>query len=260
MISVLPLPAFQDNYIWVIRDAAARRVVVVDPGDAGVVEDYLARSGEQLAGILLTHHHADHTGGVDALCRKYPVPVYGPADPRMPMVKQLVADGERVEVLGQVFEVLAVPGHTREHIAYYAANPATADQRPLLFCGDTLFAAGCGRMFEGTAPGMHASLERLAALPPATLVYCTHEYTLSNLAFARQVLPGDADIAERETSEAAKRKQGLPTLPSSIALEQATNPFLRCADPEVEAAVRSRQEGAGAAAVFAALRGWKDVF
>lgn len=264
MISVLPLAAFTDNYIWVIRHTATRRAVVVDPGDAAVVEGYLEGSSDTLAAILLTHHHADHTGGVEALHRRHAVPVYGPAEPRMPMVSHPLAEGDRIEVLDLALDVFAVPGHTREHIAYFAANPDTADRCPLLFCGDTLFAAGCGRMFEGTAPQMHASLQKLAALPDTTLVYCTHEYTMANLAFARHVLPSDTGIAKRELTEAGKRERGLPTLPSSIALELATNPFLRCTDPRVQDAVQNHWQGTepatGAAEIFGALRAWKDRF
>lgn len=257
MISVFPLPAFRDNYIWVARHDDGS-VLVVDPGDAAVVEDYLQDSGSTLTAILLTHHHADHIGGVEALLRRHPVPVYGPREARMPMVSHTLADGEVLELPGMTLEVLAVPGHTREHIAFYCARPDTADVRPLVFCGDTLFAAGCGRMFEGTPPVMHASLERLAALPGKTLVYCTHEYTLSNLAFARHLLPTDATLDQRTREESAKREQGRPTLPSSIALERATNPFLRCDDPAVQAAAGAT--GRPPAEVFGALRRMKDEF
>lgn len=262
MIAVLPLPAFSDNYIWVIRDEASGHVAVVDPGDASVVEDYLERSGARLYAILLTHHHADHTGGVEALRARHAVPVYGPYDTRMPMVTHALKDGEQLDLpgLSLSLRVLAVPGHTREHIALFAAEAPTQDRRPLLFCGDTLFAAGCGRMFEGTALQMHASLQRLADLPPDTLVYCTHEYTLSNLAFARHVLPRNAAIANRERSEAAKRELGQPTLPSSIALEQDTNPFLRSSDPQLLVSLHGRLSDSSPAGVFGALRRWKDEF
>lgn len=257
MISVFPLSAFRDNYIWVLsRDDGT--AIVVDPGDAAVVEDYLRDSGSTLAAILLTHHHADHTGGVEALLRRHPVPVYGPHEARMPMVSHPLADGEVLALPGLELEVLAVPGHTREHIALYCARPDTADARPLVFCGDTLFAAGCGRMFEGTPPQMHASLARLAALPGETLVYCTHEYTLSNLAFARHLLPADAALAERTRQASARREQGLPTLPSSIAVERDTNPFLRCHDPVVQEAAGVK--GYPPAEVFGALRRLKDDF
>ncbi len=251
---VLPVPAFKDNYIWVLRDE--RCAAVVDPGDAQPVLDYLARERLELVAILATHHHPDHVGGVERLKRDHDVPVYGPRDEPIPLLTHPLAEGDRIAIaaLGAQFEVLDVPGHTRAHIAYYGSK--------LLFCGDTLFACGCGRVFEGTPPQLHASLAKLAALPDDTLVYCAHEYTLANIRFARAVEPGNKALAERERADTRTREQKRPTVPSNIGREKATNPFLRCAEPEV-AQSASRFRGAalaGPVEVFAAIREWKNGF
>ncbi|MBM3116688.1 hydroxyacylglutathione hydrolase [Jeongeupia naejangsanensis] len=250
MLKLIPLPIFDDNYIWVLHDH--RRALAVDPGLAAPLEDFLTASGLQLAALLVTHHHLDHTGGLAGLLASRPdLPVYGPA--RVAGVNRPLVGGETVSVLDHDFDVIPVPGHTLDHLAYYAA--------PWLFCGDTLFAAGCGRLFEGSATQMHASLTRLGALPADTLVCCTHEYTLSNLKFARAVEPANAELREREVVEQARRAQGLPTLPSNMALERATNPYLRCAEPGVIGA--ARHHGATddtEPEVLAAIRRWKDHF
>ncbi|MCX7892628.1 MAG: hydroxyacylglutathione hydrolase [Burkholderiales bacterium] len=252
MIDVIPLQAFNDNYIWALR--AGRHAAVVDPGDAAPVLDYLAREDVALAAILATHHHPDHVGGIGELRQAFDVPVYGPRAEPIPTVTHPVSGGDRVALapLGVAFDVLDIPGHTRAHVAYYGAK--------LLFCGDTLFACGCGRLFEGTPEQMHASLAKLAALPDDTLVYCGHEYTLANIAFARQVEPDNAALAARARADAALREKGLPTLPSTIGREKATNPFLRAAEPAVAAAAdRYLGRRAGSpVAVFAALREWKN--
>jgi len=253
MPEVTPIRAFKDNYIWLLR--AGRRAAVVDPGDAAPVLEVLAAQQLELAAILVTHHHPDHVGGIANLLAARAVPVYGPDEPIVG-ITQRVADGDRVRLpeLGIDFDVLAIPGHTRAHVAYYGAK--------LLFCGDTLFACGCGRVFEGTPAQMHASLERLAALPDDTKVYCAHEYTLANIAFARAVEPENAALTERERTDGATRQADRPTVPSTIALEKKTNPFLRCREPDVIAAA-SRVRGApadDAVAVFAALREWKNRF
>ncbi len=255
-MNLLALPAFADNYIWMLHDGA--RAVVVDPGDAAPVVDTLGRLKLSLAGILVTHHHGDHVGGVDALRPLLQGPVHGPATERIPTPFTPHGEGDVVEVLGLRFRVLDVPGHTAGHIAYAQLDAPVA---PLLFCGDTLFSGGCGRLFEGTPAQMHASLSKFAALPGDTRVCCTHEYTLSNLRFAAAVEPGNADISAYTEHCQATRAAGQPTLPSSMALELKINPFLRCSQPDVVHMARS--QGAAddsAVAVLAALREWKNHF
>ena len=251
---VVPVRAFSDNYVWTLRDA--KRAVVVDPGDAKPVLDYLDREGLELVAILNTHHHADHVGGNSALLRRWNVPVFGPHDERIAEVTQQLADGERIRLphFDVELEVMEIPGHTRTHIAFFGDG--------LLFCGDTLFAAGCGRLFEGTPAQMHASLSRLAKVPDSTRVYCGHEYTLSNIRFAKAVEPDNAALLALETRATAQRERDLPTLPSDIGQEKATNPFLRVSEPQVVAAA-SRFKGAALGdpvEVLAAIREWKNSF
>ncbi len=258
MLSLQPIPAFTDNYIWALADGQGR-AVIVDPGDAAPV---LAACERGLAPvvILLTHHHADHIGGVAALLERFQVPVYAPFEDRIAVPAWRVADGERIRIaeLGLDFDVLAVPGHTRSHIAFHAQ----LDDGAVLFCGDTLFSLGCGRMFEGTPDQMLASLDRLAALPDETRVCCAHEYTLGNAAFARQVDPDNAALARRIGQARAQRAAGKPTLPSRLAEERACNPFLRCDAPAIAQAAATHANAAAADRVetFARLRRWKDGF
>jgi len=255
-MDLLAVPAFADNYIWTLHNG--RDAVVVDPGDAQPVLRTLDSLGLRLRGILVTHHHGDHVGGVAELSSRLEGPVHGPARERLPVAVSPVRDGDVVELLGLRFEVIDVPGHTAGHVAYFCPD---MDGQPVLFCGDTLFSAGCGRLFEGTPQQMHASLSRLASLPGTTRVCCTHEYTLSNLRFAQTVDPANQALVRYAAHCIALREAGEPTLPSSIALEREVNPFLRCSEPAVIAA--ARQQGAAAdapVAVFAALRAWKDVF
>ena len=251
---VVPVRAFSDNYIWTIRDQT--HAVVVDPGDATPAIEYLDREGLTLAAILNTHHHADHVGGNAALLSRWRVPVFGPNDPRIPDVTQRLSDGDRIVLphFGVGLEVYDIPGHTRTHIAFYG--------RGMLFCGDTLFAVGCGRLFEGTPAQMHTSLQRLAELPDDTRVYCGHEYTLSNIRFAKAAEPGNKALLELENRASAQRAQNLPTLPSNIGQEKATNPFLRAEEPQVIASA-SRYVGkplADPVSVLAAIREWKNNF
>lgn len=257
-VSIVPIPAFADNYIWaMICDG---HCVVVDPGDSAPVEAFLAQRNLTLDAILITHHHADHTGGVDALNSRRAVPVYGPAAEDIQCVTHGLSQDDEVALprfADTPFRVIEVPGHTRGHIAYVSDD--------ILFCGDTLFAAGCGRLFEGTAAQLHDSLSRLAALPERTRVYCTHEYTLSNLRFALAVDADNVALVERSFSEQEKRSRNEPTLPSTIALERMTNPFLRCDEVGVvrSAQAHAKLDAAAAASpvqVFAVLRQWKNEF
>jgi hydroxyacylglutathione hydrolase len=248
-----PVPAFRDNYIWLIE--RGDRAVVVDPGDAEPVLQFLREKKLTLDTIVVTHHHADHVGGVAALAQAYGAPVVGPANSPFAGIGRALADNDRVTLFGHEFRVLTVPGHTLDHIAYWSPDLA------VLFCGDTLFACGCGRLFEGTPEQMHASLERLSRLPDPTLVYCAHEYTLANLRFARAVEPANVALQHRQERCVLQRERGEATVPSTVAEEKATNPFLRCAEQDVRAAVRQKlSPGADAVAVFAAIRAWKDVF
>ncbi len=253
-LNIEGIPAFDDNYIWTLRDGP--HVVVVDPGDADPVLEYLAVEGLTLSGILLTHHHPDHVGGVEELLGIARVPVYGPRDARMGMVTHPVQEGGLVTLpgLSLSLRVLEVPGHTSSHVAYAGDD--------LLFCGDTLFACGCGRLFEGSPAQMLSSLDKLARLPQNTRVYCAHEYTLSNVAFALAVEPDNPDLAIRASDVRARRQQGLPTVPSLLSLELVTNPFLRCHEPDVirSANTRSAQPLPDRTAVFATLREWKNRF
>lgn len=251
MLEVDFIPAFKDNYIWLLR--RGHRAAVVDPGDAAPVMARLQAEGLQLEAILVTHHHADHQGGVAALAKHWPATVFGPADESIIACSRPLSGGERIDVLGQEFEVLLVPGHTSGHIAYRMPGA--------VFCGDTLFGAGCGRLFEGTPAQMADSLARLAALPDDTLIYCAHEYTAANLAFAAAVEPDNPAIPRRLAAVAEKRQAGRPSVPSTLGEEKATNPFLRCAEPAVAAAARRRDPAANdAVGVFAAIRAWKNVF
>ena len=234
------------------------RAVVVDPGDAAPVQVALRQLQLQLAGILVTHHHADHVGGVNALRPLLEGPVYGPRKEKIPTPFEPLDEGDLVRVLGLDFYVLDVPGHTAGHIAYVQHGAA---KQPLLFCGDTLFSAGCGRLFEGTPAQMHQSLSKFAALPSDTRVCCTHEYTLSNLRFAAAVEPGNAARAHYQTQCETLRADGQPTLPSSIGLELAVNPFMRCDAPEVVATASAHGSvDDSPVAVLTALREWKNRF
>lgn len=277
-MQIEPILAFEDNYIWALRHAG--QVVLVDPGEAAPVRRFLERTGDRLAAILVTHRHGDHIGGIAELVAQHPTPVYGPAREAAEVVTHPLRDGDRVTVLGVDFEVLEVPGHTLGHIAFYAtAGQPQVDIRPpvgggaqelrawggnsrpgMLFCGDTLFGAGCGRVFEGTLPQMQASLARLAALPPDTQVYCAHEYTQSCLRFAKTVEPANTAIDTRSATVARQRAANLPSVPSTLADEFATNPFLRWASPGVITAATARlgHPPANDAETFGAIRIWRD--
>ena len=253
-MQVFAVPAFSDNYLWVL--AKGRYAAVVDPGDAAPIEAFLAAQGLTLAAILATHHHGDHVGGLAALKARWGCPVFGPANEGIRGLDQRLGEGDRIEVPGleREFSVLDVPGHTAGHIAYVGEG--------VVFCGDTMFACGCGRLFEGTPRQMSASLAKLASLPAETRMYCAHEYTLSNIRFAQAVEPGNAALEARRAREQDKRDRGVPTVPSTIGEERDTNPFLRCEVPEVRAAASARagRPLTDPVEVFATLREWKNDF
>jgi hydroxyacylglutathione hydrolase len=257
MLNIHPLPVFKDNYIWVIhnRDYA----VVVDPGIAFPVIEYLKTKELHLIGILITHHHHDHTGGNAELLNLFDVPVYGPGNECIATVTHPKQAGDRVDLqeLSINFDVMDTPGHTLGHIAYFGSDPM-----PMVFCGDTLFSCGCGRVFEGTARQMYDSLKMLSQLPDETRIYCTHEYTLGNIRFARVVDPNNRDLMAFENSAQELRYQNIPTLPTTLILEKAVNPFLRCNRPEV---IHSAENYSGQLLtdpvnVFTVLREWKNNF
>ena len=256
-MNLLALPAFSDNYIWMLHDG--RQALVVDPGESAPVERALDALGLVLAGILVTHHHADHVGGLSALRPRLQGTVFGPAREDIPPPCTPLNGGDHIELMGCRFDVIDVPGHTAGHIAFF--HVPTDGEAPILFCGDTLFSGGCGRLFEGTAAQMHASLSRLASLPGNTRVCCAHEYTLSNLKFANAVEPHNDALQGYTAHCETLRAQGLATLPSSIERERRINPFMRCDQPDVvRAAMRQGAESHSETDVLAALRQWKNNF
>ena len=248
------VPAFKDNYIWMLENG--REAVAVDPGDDAPVEEFLAARKLRLAAVLATHHHADHVGGLPALVRHWKCPTFGPAREVTATLDRRLSEGDRFVVpeLGIELATLDIPGHTAGHIALVGAG--------MLFCGDTLFACGCGRLFEGTPAQMVDSLGKLARLPADTRVYCGHEYTLANIRFAEAVEPGNKHLPQRRLRDEARRARGEPTLPSTIGEELETNPFLRCGEPEVVASAQRRagRALAGPTEVFAEIREWKNAF
>lgn len=255
-LRLTPLPAFNDNYIWALDDG--HHACVVDPGDDQPLMDWLRDSGLTLTSILLTHHHADHTGGVAALLAHTGAKAWGPAFEALPDGVQRLSGGQQIEVLGHRLDVLDVPGHTAGHIAFFGGKVGDA---PLLFCGDTLFSGGCGRLFEGTPAQMWQSLSTLAALPRQTQVCCAHEYTLSNLRFAWVVEPDNLALQAHMARCLDLRQKGQPTLPSTIGLELGINPFLRVGEPSVRSAAQAHYpEAQDDTDIFAALRKWKDHF
>lgn len=256
-LTLTPVHAFEDNYIWCLTQAGHESMVVIDPGDAEPVVALAKQANKRINDILITHHHWDHTDGIESLLQIWPdANVYGPADEAMkiPELTHPLAEGDRLtlQAFELSFKVMHVPGHTLGHIAYYAE----ADPAPILLCGDTLFSGGCGRLFEGSPAQMYQSLQQLAQLPDHTQVYCTHEYTLANLAFARYVEPANQALIGYQAECKQLRANQLPTLPSSIALEKAINPFLRCEQPSLQQFYQSQQ----AVDVFRKLRQHKDEF
>ncbi len=261
-LRITAIPAFSDNYLWLIDDG--RQAAVVDPGDAAPVLKTLDQLGLQLTHILITHHHADHTGGIKHLKRETGARIIGPRSRQIAGIDTTVADGDRFNLFDTPAEVIAVPGHTLDHIAYYFPQLLLDEELatvPCLFCGDTLFAGGCGRLFEGTPAQMRSSLEKLQQLPAATRVYCAHEYTLANLAFAEAVEPDNQALQQRINNCKKLRETNQPTVPSTLADELATNPFLRYDQPVVMDAATSRLGRPGSPdEVFGTIRQWKDNF
>lgn len=258
MINIIPIPAFKDNYIWLLHNQ--QHAVAVDPGDAKPVLTWLDAHKIKLAAILCTHHHADHSGGICELVEVYNVPVYGPRHENIPCVSHAVGEGDvaQIKELDIMLDVLDIPGHTRGHVAYLFSLPGVNG----VFCGDTLFGCGCGRLFEGTPAQLLHSLQRLAHLPDSEQVYCAHEYTEANIRFALVCEPGNARLKQREVDAHALRADGRPTLPSTIGLEKATNPFLRCTQQEIVLAAQHNglSSQSDELAVFTALRDWKNHF
>ena len=266
MLNITPIPAFSDNYIWMLQRTGSNAVVLVDPGDKGRILDYLQQKQLVPVAVLITHQHYDHTGGVAALVGKHPglriiapdrLPSRSPLSIDLPIteyVTERVADGDEVDIaeLDIRFNVLGIPGHTLDHLAYYGHE--------MVFCGDTIFGCGSGRLFSGSAEQMVASMKKLTSLPSATRVYCAHEYTLDNIGFARWVEPDNADVLQRDDDDMARQEKGIPTVPSTLELELKTNPFLRYRVPVV---IQAAEKFAGKklttdAEVFAAIRRWKD--
>ncbi len=262
MIHIEAIAAFKDNYIWLLRLPGSNHAWVVDPGEANQVLESLHQQQLHLKGVLLTHHHPDHDGGIPALRQAFPgLRIISGLQSHSTHTTERYPDGATIDVLGEVFQLMEVPGHTLDHVAFYCPHES------LLFCGDTLFAGGCGRLFEGTAQQMYQSLARIAALPDNTLNYCAHEYTLDNLRFALVVEPDNKTLQQRTRDAEAHRKKGQPTVPSLLSLELATNPFLRCHEPSIMAAAYAQAEVRGerllfenSCDVFTAIRRWKDRF
>ena len=254
MPTIYPIPALNDNYIWMIVHPELKQAVIVDPGESQPVIDALKKNHLELATILITHHHWDHTNGIQGLLDHKKVPVYGPANDPVKLCDRPLQHGDQIELpnLEMRFRIIDIPGHTLGHIAYIGINA--------VFCGDTLFTGGCGRLFEGTAEQMTHSLGLLASLPPATWVYCAHEYTEANLRFAKIVEPNNPTLNQRIDDTQKLRTNNKPTVPSTIKLELQTNPFLRCQQQSVKQAVEEHcgRRLSDPIEVFAELRQWKD--
>jgi hydroxyacylglutathione hydrolase len=259
--NVTAIKAFNDNYIWALKSKNTDHIALIDPGDAKVCIDYLQKNRLVLSAILTTHHHSDHVGGIKNLLefakeKAWPVTVYGPENDNIAQLDSKLKESDTVNLtdLGYQFTVVDLPGHTKGHIAFYTDN--------ILFCGDTLFSGGCGRLFEGTPKQMHQSLSKLAALPADTLVYCAHEYTQANLAFALAVEPSNNELRCYAEQVKLKRQNNESTIPSNIRREQQINPFLRCHKASIKKAAEhySKSLLANNDEVFAVIRGWKDHF
>jgi hydroxyacylglutathione hydrolase len=254
MVKIESIEAYTDNYIWLVTTNEGS--IVIDPGESSNIINLVHKNQLDLKAILVTHHHFDHTGGIEEIISHCPVDVFGPFN-NIQTIRKKLKGGDRLNVIGIEFEIIEIPGHTLDHIAFYSEN----NGRPILFCGDTLFAAGCGRVFEGTYEQMIESLIKLKNLPTNTNIYCGHEYTLSNLRFAKEVEPFNKDILSRYNKVLKLREKGTPSVPSTLSNELKTNPFLRCDNKEVQENISSKfkitKENKE---IFKALRSWKDNF
>jgi len=254
MVKIESIEAFTDNYIWLVTTNEGS--IVIDPGESSNVINYLDNNQLDLKAIFITHHHFDHTGGIDEITSYYPVNVYGPIN-NVETINKRLKDGDRVSIIGIDFEIIEIPGHTLDHIAYFSEN----NGNPILFCGDTLFAAGCGRVFEGTFEQMYESIIKLKNLPINTKIYCGHEYTLSNLEFAKEAEPFNQDTLSRYNNVLKLREKGTPSIPSLLSTELKTNPFLRCDNKEVQENISTKfKTTKESKEIFKALRLWKDNF
>lgn len=254
-MKILNIPIFKDNYIWIIT-TPSNDCIIVDPGDGKPVIQFLERNNLSPKAILLTHHHWDHTGGVTELSAAYPgLSIFGPQETSATRSNQLALDGTKITAAGIPIQLIATPGHTLDHLSYYLVN---GHKRPILFCGDTLFSAGCGRLFEGTAKQMYNSMQKLANLPDNTQIYCAHEYTVENLIFARMVDPGNKFLARYQKKIGQARNRGYPSLPTTLWVEKKINPFLRCHEQNIQNTIGF--SGAAAWEVFTELRRRKDDF
>lgn len=252
MLNIKSIPAFRDNYIWIIENSEGG-CVVVDPGDAFPVLSYLEKQKCELEAILITHHHNDHIGGISELLRHYPkVSIVGPENEAIPSLTHRVKDGDTIELFNEPFKILDLKGHTHGHIGYYGAG--------MLFCGDVLFSAGCGRVFEGTMEEMMGSLDKIKQLPDETLIYCAHEYTTSNIAFALAVDPENPELLNYRETVNRLRAHSKSTLPTTLKLEKSINPFLRVEEPEIRRSVANRTLKMDVISIFSALREWKNDF
>jgi len=254
MVKIESIEAFTDNYIWLVTTNEGS--IVIDPGESSNIINLMHKNQLDLKAILVTHHHFDHTGGIEEIISHCPVDVFGPFN-NIQTIRKKLKGGDRLNVIGIEFEIIEIPGHTLDHIAFYSEN----NGRPILFCGDTLFAAGCGRVFEGTYEQMFESLIKLKNLPTNTNIYCGHEYTLSNLKFAKEVEPFNKDILSRYNKVLKLREKGTPSVPSTLSTELKTNPFLRCDNKEVQENISSKFKITKKnKEIFKALRSWKDNF
>ena len=255
MLEIFAIPAFTDNYIWALRKE--KQLVVVDPGDPNAVQDILLKETLDLIAILITHWHPDHTGGLLELSKEKAIPVYGPKGGHIEGITNELGENDQITILGNTFKVFETPGHTLDHISYFSDQ-----ENPILFCGDTLFSGGCGRLFEGTPTQMYNSLSKFSSLPEETKVFCTHEYTLSNLNFAVEVEPTNKELLKYYEEVSNKRNNDEITLPSNMKLEKNINPFLRSSESSIKKSAEkySSKSNLDNIETLSVIRSWKDNF